>query len=410
MILHLKNSAKFQSTIALTYFFIVAFLGVFLRLFPITSIDATYRYIVHTHSHIALLGWVYIALTTLIYFIGIDKEKQQKHNLIFWITQITIIGMLFSFPFIGYALYSIIFSTLFMICSYWFYAFFRRNHQLKTDSISYKFINTSLLLMVFSTIGPWVLGIIMNTLGATSPWYKNAIYFYLHFQYNGWFIFCLMGVFYYILEKNKIPFSKPKATLFFKLMLISCILTLCLSFLWTKPSVFVFGIAFVGAVLQLFAFKIFYQQLCEIKSKLKNLLQANLYKLLQFSLILLLIKISLQAFTGIPYFSELATNILDFVIGYLHLTFLGIVSITTLVFLAHFKLIELPKSWMQIYLFGFILSEVFIFYKGFSTWQQTYLIDNYFTILVICSALMPIGTLGILVKTIAHYSTQPKSL
>ena len=410
MILLLKNNTKFQSTVALTYLFIAAFLGIFLRLFPIINMDATYRYVVHTHSHIALLGWVYIALTTLIFHIGIDKKKQKKHQLIFWSTQITILGMLFSFPFIGYALYSIIFSTLFMICSYWFYGFFRKNHHLKADSISYKFINTSLLLMVISTIGPWALGIIMNTLGATSPWYKNAIYFYLHFQYNGWFIFCLLGVFYYLLEKNKIAFSKQRATLFLKLMTTSCVLTVCLSFLWTKPSVFVFGIAFIGAVLQLFAFRIFYQQLCAIKSKLKNLLQPNLYKLLQFSLVLLLMKIVLQAFTAIPYFAELATNILDFVIGYLHITFLGIVSVTTLVFLAFFKLISLPKSWISIYLAGFILSEVLIFHKGFSAWQQTYLIDNYFMILVICSALMPIGILGILLKSIVNHSIQPKSL
>lgn len=406
----MNTNVKLYSKIALVYLFIAAFLGIVLRLFPVTNIDATHRYIVHTHSHIALLGWVYIALTTLIYFIGIDKKKQQKNNLIFWSTQATIIGMLFSFPFIGYALYSIIFSTFFMICSYWFYAFFRKHHHFKTDNISYKFINTSLLLMVISTIGPWALGIIVNTLGATSPWYKNAIYFYLHFQYNGWFLFCLIGVFYYILEKNKIAFSKQKATLFFKLIIISCVLTLFLSFLWTKPSVFVFGIAFIGAVLQLFAFRIFYQQLHKIKSTIKTVLSPNLYKLLVVAFGLFLMKIILQMLTGIPYFSKLATNILDFVIGYLHLIFLGIVTITTLVFLTYFKLITLPKNWTQVYILGFILSEILIFYKGFSMWQQTYLIDNYFTILVLCSALMPIGILGILIRTITNYSTQPKSL
>lgn len=397
---------KLQSTIALLYLFIAAFLGIVLRLFPVTNIDATYKYIIHTHSHIALLGWVYVALTTIIFHIAIDKEKIKKYNLIFWSTQITIIGMLFSFPFVGYALFSIIFSTLFLICSYWFYSFFRKNHILDIKNSSYKFISTSLVLMIISTIGPWALGIIMNTLGATSPWYKNAIYFYLHFQYNGWFIFCLIGVFYFLLEKSKIPFSKKLANQFYQLMLISCILTLCLSFLWMNPSSIVYLIAILGGILQLIAFGVFYKQIQEIKIKFKALLKPQLYVLLKFAFILFLIKISLQALTAIPYFSELATFILDFVIGYLHLTFLGVVTIATLVFLNFFKLIELPKIWIRIYILGFILSELLIFYKGFSAWQQFYLIDNYFIYLVICSALMPLGILGILLKTSITSSTQ----
>ena len=87
------NNIKLHSKVALLYLFIAAFLGIILRFFPVTNIDATYRYVVHTHSHIALLGWVYIALATLIFHIGIDNKKQKKHNLIFWCTQITIIGM-----------------------------------------------------------------------------------------------------------------------------------------------------------------------------------------------------------------------------------------------------------------------------------------------------------------------------
>tara|TARA_R110001599_G_scaffold98330_1_gene252750 strand:+ start:11081 stop:12313 length:1233 start_codon:yes stop_codon:yes gene_type:complete len=401
---------KLHSKIALSYLFIAAFLGIILRLFSVTNINATYKYIIHTHSHIALLGWVYVALTTLIYHFGIDKKKGKNYNVIFWSTQITIIGMLFSFPFIGYALYSIIFSTLFLICSYWFYYFFRKNHLLDTKSISYKFISTSLLLMIISTIGPWALGAIMNTLGSTSSWYKNAIYFYLHFQYNGWFIFCLIGVFYFLLEKSKISFSKKAANQFYKLMLVSCVLTLCLSFLWMNPASIIYVIAILGAILQLVAFGVFYKQLQGLKTQLKEYLKPQLYALLKLAFILILIKVSLQAFTGIPYFSELTTYILDFVIGYLHLTFLGVVTISIFVFLNYFKLIVLPKTWMRIYTLGFILSEVLIFYKGFSAWQQLYLIDNYFTYLVICSALMPIGILGILLKSSFTSSTQQESL
>lgn len=403
------NNIKTQSRIALLYLFIAAFLGIVLRLFPVTNIDATYRYVVHTHSHIALLGWVYIALTTIIYYIGIEIKEQKKHNLIFWCTQITILGMLFSFPFIGYALYSIIFSTLFMVCSYWFYAFFRKYHHFKIDSISYKFFNTSLLLMVVSTIGPWALGVIMNTLGTTSPWYKNAIYLYLHFQYNGWFIFCLMGIFYYLLEKANVTFSKKIANRFYNLLLISCFMTLFLSFLWAKPPLFIHILGASGGFLQLVAVVFFYKQIKELKKRLKTILKSTLYSFLKISFTFFVIKITLQALTGIPYFSDLTSNILDFVIGYLHLTFLGVVTLSTLIFLNYFELIKLPKFWTILYIIGFVLSEILIFLKGFSIWQQIYLIDNYFNTLIIFSLLMPVGFFGILYQSIFH-STQKESL
>jgi len=209
---------KIQSFIGLFYFLIAAFLGVLLRVFPVVNVNATYKYIVHTHSHIALLGWVYIALTTLIFHLFIKKEISKKYSILFWATQITILGMLLSFPITGYALFSIIFSSLFLICTYGFYAFFRKHNNCNKSNYSYKFINASLLFLIISSIGPWALGIIMNTLGNTSHLYKNAIYFYLHFQYNGWFIFCLLGLFIFLLEKYNLPINKNTLSSFYRLM------------------------------------------------------------------------------------------------------------------------------------------------------------------------------------------------
>jgi len=309
-------NTKKQIFIALIYFLIAAFLGIFLRLFPVTNVSATYKYIIHTHSHIALLGWVYIGLTTLIFHLFIDKKITKKYSILFWCTQITLLGMLFSFPITGYALFSIVFSTLFLFCSYWFFALFKKHNTLQRESYSYKFINTSLLLMVISSIGPWAIGVIMNTLRSTSHWYKNAIYFYLHFQYNGWFIFCLLGLFIYLLEKNKIAISKNKLSSFYKLMILSCCLTLFLSFLWIKPSPFIYGLAIIGVVLQLVALLKFHQIIKSTKTELKKLLKPYILFLLKFVYVLFIIKIILQLTTAIPYFAELASQITNFVIGY----------------------------------------------------------------------------------------------
>lgn len=393
-------SVKSQSNIALLYLMIASILGIVLRLFPISDFSTDFRFIVHTHSHIALLGWVYIALTTALFKIGISEEKKEKYQLVFWSTQLTIIGMLFSFPFIGYALYSIIFSTLFILCSYCFYYFFRKNNNLHKNAISYKFINTALLFLVISSIGPWLLGIIINTLGSTSHWYKNAIYFYLHFQYNGWFIFCLMGILFYILEKQKIHFSATKAKRFYQLFTSSCILTLLLSFLWIKPGTTLFIIAGIGALLQLLSFVIFYKLVKKNAQKLKEVFGLFNYRILQFVMGLFFIKILLQLLSATPYFAEISYQFIDFVIGYLHLVFLGIITLAILVLLNFLKLIVLPKIWTCIFLTGFILSEILIFYKGIAIWLQLNDTENYFLYLVIVSSLLPIGIIGIFSKNL----------
>lgn len=402
--------SKTQAFIALFYFLIAASLGILLRLFPVTNVSATYKYMVHTHSHIALLGWVYVALTTLIFHLFIKKDAQKKYAILFWSTQITILGMLLSFPITGYALFSIIFSTLFLICTYWFYAFFRKHNNCNTLKYSYKFINASLLFLIISSIGPWAIGIIMNTLGNTSHWYKNAIYFYLHFQYNGWFIFFLLGLFFFFLEKKDIQVKKALISSFYKLMLVSCILTVCLSFLWIKPPVLIYSFGLIGAIVQLIALSKFRQIINNVITDLRKKLTPFTIRLLKFVYVLFILKIVLQLLTSIPYFAELTSQIIDFVIGYLHLIFLGIVSLSLFVFLQEFGLLKLSKIWIRIYLLGFIISEVLIIYKGFYNWQQLSIINNYYLILVLISSLIPIAVLGIFIQNCKPIFSIPPTL
>lgn len=404
-------SVNKQAFTALLYLLFVAILGLVLRFFPISDFTVDYRFVVHTHSHIALLGWVYIALTTMLYKIGIPQEKKKTYKYIFWSTQLTIIGMFFTFPFVGYTLYSIIFSTLFILCSYWFYSFFKKHNQLNKTTYSYKFINISLLFMIISSIGPWSLGMIMNTIGNTSHWYKNAIYFYLHFQYNGWFLFCLIGIFLFLIEKQQINISKSKLKKFYQLMVVSCILTLFLSFLWIKPATIIYLLAGLGAIFQIIGIAFFYKNLKPFFSKLKQFFGNFSYKLLQFIFALFLLKITLQLLNAVPFISEMISKFIDFVIGYLHLIFLGIITLTIFVFLNYLKLIKVSKRWIYIYLIGFICSEILIFYKGIFIWLQINYTENYFLYLVIVSSFLPISILGICFENIfKNSSTRLKSL
>ncbi len=389
---------KLQVKIAFGYFFIVALLGVFMRMFHVADINFNYKNILHTHSHIALLGWVYTVLTTLIYKLFLsEKGKDKTFNKLFWSTQISIIGMMFSFPFTGYALFSIIFSTLFLLNSYVFlWLFLKHTSSEQKQLYSYKLIRAALWLMVFSSLGPWVLGIIMNTLGSTSPWYRNAIYFYLHFQYNGWFLVALIGILFAVFEESSFQISKKVFSQFYNLFIAGVFLTFFLSVLWMKPDSIFYYLAGIGGIVQLGAFVLLGTSIIQNKSILKASISKFEGFLLKLVALLFLVKLIFQLIGAFPIYAEMVSNNIDMVIAYIHWIFLGIVSISLLFFLNYFKLIKLSKTNFNIYFLAFILTEALLFYKGIVAWKGVYLLENYYLFLFLASAVFLLAIGGIL--------------
>jgi len=391
--MNLKSHIK----IALGYFFIVALLGVYLRMFHVVDTSLDYKNMLHTHSHVALLGWIYTAITTLIYKCYLNKKSIEKYKMIFWSTQVTIVGMLLTFPFMGYALFSILFSTLFLIASYFFVWFFlKHTSEEQKETNSYKLIRASLWFMVFSSLGPWALGIIMNTLGSSSSWYRNAIYFYLHFQYNAWFFLALLGLLFFVFEKHKISISKKEFGLFYSLFSAGVVLTFFLSVLWMKPHPIFYLLAGIGGIFQIIAIGILLKKTLLNKKKLKASLSKIQWILIKTVAILFILKLIIQLLGAFPSVSIIVSSNMEFVIGYLHWVFLGIITISLFAFLNHFKLITISKKTFAIYLIAFVLTEVLIFYKGIVAWLGGTLLEAYFLLLFIVSALFLVPIIGML--------------
>ena len=403
---HLKKHAQ----LSLLYFIIAALLGCVLRFFRVFNIPITYKYIVHAHSHIALLGWVYLALTTLLYKLYLSKaEIDQKYKRIFWFTQFTLVGMLLTFPFQGYALFSIIFSTLFLFASYWFSWFFYKDLPSKFKSTaSAKCAKAALFYLLISSIGPWALGGIMNTLGAESVWYRIAIYFYLHFLYNGWMIMTLVTVYLFILEEHRIAITSKAFQKFYQMLNVGIGLSFFLSTLFAKPSIFLYILGGLGAAFQLCAFYILLKA-----SGSKSVMIAPLFskfqnKTIQLTVVLLGIKMVMQLLSAIPYFAQLAVTYLDMTIGYLHLTFLGVVTLCLFVFLDFFELLRIKKSFFHLYLVGFALTEILIFYKGITAWAATTLFSAYYPSLAVASLLILMALIGLLTVNYFRVSLSSK--
>src|SRR5690606_17694813 len=155
-------------------FLIAALMGLILRgafVWEIGWLD--YRNMMHGHSHVAMLGWVYLALYALIGYRFIPREQWEKpvYSRLFWFTQFTVFGMMVSFSIQGYGAVSITFSTLHILASYAFGFLVWRDHRAKHPEISL-LIKTALVFMVVSTIGVWSLGPLTLTGGRSSTLYQ----------------------------------------------------------------------------------------------------------------------------------------------------------------------------------------------------------------------------------------------
>lgn len=372
-------------------------MGILLRFYVVTSLPFNYKFLLHAHSHTALLGWIYLGLTTLIYKIFLQAaDKPILYKRIFYFTNLCILGMIVTFPIQGYALFSIIFSTLFLFGSYWF-AWFAMKYVPEhfKKRFSWRLVKTSLWYLVISSIGPWAVGAIMSTLGPTSVWYKTSIYIYLHFQYNGWFILALLGIIFYLLEENEIQFNKSNFKSFFLLINFGIIFTVFLSILWFTPPKIFFILGGIGALAQILSFYQLFEILKNHFIIIKKSICRSSWLLLKIACSLLILKLLMQLISAHPFFASLAYRLNDFVIGYLHLVFLGIVITTMLALLKFHGLIRLPKSFVWIFILAFISTEFLIFYKATALWLGLPFFVDYYLYLAILSCLFPIA-IGIL--------------
>lgn len=393
--------------IALGYFFIVSILGLFLRLYHVSQVDLTFlgsnpKFLTHAHSHAALLGWVYLALTTLIYNSFLDgKGTEIKYRRIFIFGNIAVMGMILTFPKLGYAPPSITFSTLYLIVSYFFAAYaFKHVSEEKKNSHSWKTIKAGLFYLILSSLGAWAIGPITVTVGPESFWHDDSLYFFLHFLSNGFVLIALAGVVINYLEENKGVISDTIFKKFFIYINAGTVLTYFLNTLWAKPPAIFFILAGVGAVLQGIGLYYFLIIIYDNLNKFKSRLDIFTKRALLLAVILLIAKMILQVLSAIPYFAELVFIYKDFIIGYLHMIFLGVIVPMLLIFLRQQDLAQVSTRAFKVFYIGFFLTEALIFYRGFAGWLGFPFFASYYNLLAACTLIFPLSLIIIFGRNI----------
>lgn len=380
-------------------FLIASVMGLLMRfsyLFPLESIN--YIYLLHAHSHVAMLGWVYLMIYVLVVHFFIPKNKSQKpiYNQLFWITEFSVIGMMISFPIQGYALFSIVFSTLHILLSYVFCWLVWRDCSIGR-TCDKKLFQTAILFMVFSTFGVWCLGPAINMLGKQSSFYQIAIQFFLHFQFNGWFLFAVLALF---VKQFKSKIAVNEFKIFWVLLIFATFFTVAFPISWYVKSTILKAINTFGVLLQLLCFVYFYKMLKPQINEFKTSLDSTAKSVYGLALWSLFLKIGIQLMLVFPDLAEVSHQIRNWVIGFIHLATLGIITGFLLGILIQNKFFPSQSYWFKIgiksFFLGYVLTEIILFMQGLFFYKNRGLLFGYYESIFGTSVFIVIGLMLII--------------
>lgn len=415
-VLVIKNkNIKLYVKIALTLFFISAFYGWLMRYDTVVNLSFfKYTKVLQAHSHVTFLGWGFMSVTTLFNWLFLPKEQafNRIYKWLFGLEFLCIALMLISFPLQGYKVFSIVLLSIFLITSYLYIVKFYKDLKItKISPTILLFINSSLLFYLISSIGIWAIGIVVATLGKTDLYY-NSIYFYLHFLYNGFFVFSLFGLFFYYLTHKGINFSNKKLKYFFWLTFIACTPAFLLSLVDSEHGIIII-IGLIAAVTQVLSLYYLLGLINSIRADLSNNFNGFIKLILATVIIAFILKVLLQLGSGFPQLSnEIITLKSYFVIGYIHLVTLGFVSsmiILLLIELYIFKIdSKLTKIGLLLFLIGVLSTEVALFLQGILVWFSKSTLPHYTDIILMASSLLLLGILSLLLSLFLKKGTLEK--
>lgn len=277
---------------------------------------------------------------------------------LFWTLQIFTVGMLISFPLQGYGTFSIIFSALHTFGAFAFiWLFFAASN--KVSSLALLLAKISLLFFILSSVGPFSLAYLKANGLEHSNLYRFSIYFYLHFQYNGFFFFGILALLLRLIE-DRLSISDLKTLKTGAYFLIgTCIPCYVLSILWSEPGLSLTVIGLITALIQLIGLYLFIRPaFVAIATLHLNFPEKILFAL---SIVALIAKGILQLISAFPTAAILANEFRVIVIAYLHLVLLGFISFFLFGWLSRKKLIgHLDRSWVKLLIGSFWASEILL--------------------------------------------------
>lgn len=401
-----KITIRTWAHVALFNLFLVACLGLLMRLkilLPLPWINQ--RFVLHAHSHFAFSGWLsqvlILCIAGVLHGLKFDGILPLRYNRLLAFNLFCSCGMLVSFLLQGYGAFSIAFSTLTIGVSFVFYRLCQKEvSEGIRKLVWWKYIRVAMIFNMLSCLGTFSLAWTMIFQPGNTELRLASVYFYLHFQYNGWFFFACLGLFHHWLYGQDI--TLPNSLRRYRLFALSCIPMYLLSINWLPFSNVLHGVTIAVALLQFAVFVDFARKMWVNRTGLLRDLPATGRYLLGAVFLALVIKFVLQTTSSIPSVAQLAFGLRPVVIAYLHLVLLGILSLFLLFWLYVHQAIKqtrLTRMGIAILVCGIVLNEFFLMIQGIGSLSGIY-VGKMPEALVLASLVLVTGTLVLVIDNV----------
>ncbi|WP_339814887.1 hypothetical protein [uncultured Imperialibacter sp.] len=377
----------------LLYLVALSALGLLLRWQMVSPLPITYRYFVHAHSHTAFMGWVYNALFLLMLQHFVAKENNGKlFRGYFFALQIGVLGMLGSFPFQGYGPVAIAFSTLHMAVTIAIAVSIFK--VIRGDSsLAASFLRWALVYELISGVGPLMLGPLSAMGLKDSSFYSLSIYFFMHFQFNGWFVLACLAMLFRLLERSGWSLADTERKWLKYTLLYTVGPAYVMSALWTDLGDWKYLLAMATGVLQIVGVLLLLRFVW--KHLKQNLPVPWARKCLQLGITLLTVKYFLQLAGSIPGIDSWVMANNGIIIAFIHLIFIGVVSFMLLGFYilgGWLHLTAMSKTGISVFFGGFAITEIALAALPSISLVGLSAHFSYFETLVVAAAMLLIGS------------------
>lgn len=393
---------KFWLKICVFNFFVVSVVGVMVRYNMAFSLPGfNHKFMQESHSHFAFYGWVSAGIflfVTKYLSENYPKINLKKYQYLMISNQIGSYGMLFTFLYGGYFWLSIVLSSIALFTGFAYFIF------LLIDTKSNKnpeimWLKSGAFFATFSAIGIFGLAYFSSKKEEFDVLFRASTYFYLHYQYNGFFIFSCIGLLLISLKKLGIEIEEKLNKTIFYLLFFGCFLGYGLSILWIEMNPIFYGFFILISIVQLFGAILFLNWIR--KTDLfnnQNFIQKLLISVFGFAFIL---KFLLQGLSAIPALGVFAFSNINIVIAYLHLVLLMGISlflIWKILQLVEIEFNKLLKFSILLLVFGIVCNEIVLALSGiFSIFYIPFLSAKYWLLFV---SVVIMFSIGIFIKSL----------
>ncbi len=306
---------------------IVALLGFLLRskqLFEMQFID--YNHLVDAHGRFAFGAWVTLTLFSLLIY-EVLPEAISKKRIYSWLLAGIFIfswAALISMSILGgNSMLSNIFATLFIFVCYILSGVFIRDILQTSVHKTVMMLSISAVVFLIMSSGATFSFVILFYLKSLNAiYYRDALFTYLHMQYNGFFTLAVFALLFHKLLPKVSDNANRQIFRFSVLIICSIIPSLFLSYLWSDPPQIFWILAGIGSLFVFLTFISFVILSLSVRHVI-HLVSPIVRYFGILSMCAFGIKEFLQGFTIFPIINNAVFASRPTIIGFLHLVFLG---------------------------------------------------------------------------------------